>query len=115
LPATLLSHMTNTPMYAINLSTRDFPEISSTDCNWIKDVVAKGKKVLIVDDICDSGSTLRELMDSWSLSCEPQKIDWYNTFRIAVIDYKLESKFKVNYKINTIPDNTWVVYPYEVN
>lgn len=64
-PATMLSHYYNVPLIPISLSLRDF----KSDIDFVQEQVKKtvgkdvlfSKKLLVVDDIVDSGDTLKEL------------------------------------------------------
>ena len=92
IPAVILSHMLDKQMQSLNWSTRDHVEKCS-DAALAADAV-DGLKILIVDDICDSGLTFRELKDDWA-SAVSDPINWHDTTRFATIDYKVESKFKL--------------------
>jgi hypoxanthine phosphoribosyltransferase len=54
--------------------------------------------ILIVDDLVDTGETLNKLS---------------NNFDIAVVHYKPRSIVKPTYYIREIPNDMWIVYPYE--
>ena len=69
-----------------------------------------GSKVLLVDDLADSGITLKK------------SIDWLEHFygfyfdepvRTAVLFYKALSKFKPTYHIDYLKDSPWIVMPFE--
>ena len=69
-----------------------------------------GSKVLLVDDLADSGITLKK------------SIDWLEHFygfyfdepvRTAVLFYKALSKFKPTYHVDYLKDSPWIVMPFE--
>ena len=69
-----------------------------------------GSKVLLVDDLADSGMTLKK------------SIDWLQHFygfyldepvRTAVLFYKAASTFKPNYYIDYLEDSPWIHMPFE--
>ena len=69
-----------------------------------------GSKVLLVDDLADSGITLKK------------SIDWLEHFygfyfdepvRTAVLFYKAVSKFKPTYHVDYLEDSPWLVMPFE--
>ena len=69
-----------------------------------------GSKVLLVDDLADSGITLKK------------SIDWLEHFygfyfdepvRTAVLFYKAVSKFKPTYHVDYLKDSPWIVMPFE--
>ena len=69
-----------------------------------------GSKVLLVDDLADSGVTLKK------------SIDWMEHFygfyfdepiRTAVLFYKAVSNYKPNYYVDYLEDSPWIHMPYE--
>ena len=55
IPGVMISHKLNIPFKPVHASTRDFPHWE----NYLPK--ANDSKVLIVDDICDSGETFERL------------------------------------------------------
>jgi len=80
IPAVLLSHKLGLPY--VNLSN---------DCEG-------HENVLVVDDICDSGETLKE---------------YHQFFTTATIHYKQLAIVKPDFYYSLAPENEWVVYPWE--
>ncbi|MDO8339786.1 MAG: phosphoribosyltransferase [Candidatus Burarchaeum sp.] len=64
----------------------------------------KGKRVLLVDDVSDTGHSLEVAFKSFADAKE---------VRTATLHYKPHSVFKPDYFIGTTSD--WIVYPWEVN
>ncbi|GAC1398951.1 MAG: hypothetical protein NVSMB52_12500 [Chloroflexota bacterium] len=67
-PATFLSHVLRAEMYPIRITRRFQDEVVYEQPTWLvrpPDCVA-GAKVLIVDEICDSGGTLTKIQDEVS-------------------------------------------------
>ena len=57
IPGVMISHKLNIPFKPVHASTRDFP-------HWENYLPQPGdQKVLIVDDICDSGETFERISD----------------------------------------------------
>jgi hypoxanthine phosphoribosyltransferase len=80
------------------------------------------KRILIVDDINDSGATLNWIREDWQGGCMPSDTDrwnniWGNTTRFAVMVNNEASDFKdVNYagqSINKLEEPIWCVFPWE--
>jgi len=80
IPAVLLSHKLELPY--VNLSN---------DCEGYENV-------LIVDDICDTGETLKE---------------YHQFFPTATIHYKQSAIVKPDFYYSLAPENEWIVYPWE--
>jgi hypoxanthine phosphoribosyltransferase len=147
-PATMLSHYLDIPMQTLNISFRDtdlgpesnlwmaedaygyIPKEERTDAEIeISMLPVKGdtsdpkkrKKILIVDDINDSGRTLNWIKEDWPSGCLPQDTAWdniwHNNVRFAVLVNNDASEFKtVDYagtNINKLETPCWVVFPWE--
>ena len=80
-----------------------------------------GKKILVVDDINDTGNTLLWIQEDWRNSCYPGDERWEDVWgssvRVAVIHDNMPSKFSsVTYvasEINKDREPIWIVYPWE--
>lgn len=64
----------------------------------------KGKKVLLVDDVSDSGKSLKEVV-KYLKEKNPEEI------KVATLHYKPGSVYKPNYFIGTT--DKWIIYPWE--
>ena len=62
--ANRLSYMLDVPMTPLSWSLRDGDERESNV--WIPEAIQQGENVLIVDDIIDSGDTLRSILEDWN-------------------------------------------------
>jgi uncharacterized protein len=68
-----------------------------------------GSQVLIVDDLVDSGYSLKKSID-WLR----HKYGFYiEDLRTAVLWYKADSIFKPDYHVTYLPDNPWIHQPFE--
>jgi len=88
IPAVYLSHRLGIPMRTVSWST--FHKEQMRECAMdIAEDVHDGKKILLVDDILDSGRTLKELFDDWG--CARDKVDLsvliYNKAQSIVPDF----------------------------
>lgn len=109
IPATILSHRFNCPLYPLKVSLRDFQEADFRTTEKPRWVDEQDKKVLIVDDINDSGNTINTIKEVWPG-------DWHNNIRFAVIVNNTASKATVDFSYSTINKNindVWIVYPWE--
>ena len=80
------------------------------------------KKILVVDDINDTGATFNWLKKDWQSGCLPDNIEWSkfiwgNNVRFAVMTENLSSEFgEVDYywhEVNKADEDVWLVYPWE--
>ena len=129
-PAVMISHYLDVPMHSLGVSLRDGdgygPESNcwmAEDAYGYKSVDDQDpKRILIVDDINDSGATLNWIREDWQSGCMPDDEDrwnsiWGNTTRFAVMVNNEASDFKdVNYvgqSINKLEEPIWCVFPWE--
>jgi hypoxanthine phosphoribosyltransferase len=135
-PAVVMSNTLNIPMHTLKVNLRDHVEGSESNLWMAEDAWGysgtfdgkpvqdefKQKKILIVDDINDTGATLDWIIQDWQSSCLPDSPEWANVWgnnvRFAVLTDNLSSNFsrKVNYsakEINKAQEDVWIVYPWE--
>jgi hypothetical protein len=108
LPGIIMSHMLNSPFKPLEYSSV-VGKGDKTNSNiiplWISENVAP-QRILLVDDIADSGNTLREVHDI--LSNNNFIVDSFTLF------YKRTSVFAPTFVGYTIPDNFgWIYFPFE--
>jgi uncharacterized protein len=65
-------------------------------------------KVLLVDDLADSGHTLKAVVDMLKTSYTP-----ITELRTAVIWTKAVSVFECDYSVEHLPTNPWIHQPFE--
>ncbi len=68
-----------------------------------------GDRVLLVDDLVDSGVTLEAVTRTL-----PQRYPQITALRTAVLWYKACSVFKPDYFIEYLPDDPWIHQPFEI-
>jgi len=120
LPAVMLSHYLDVPMYTLDVKLRD--HINTESNLWMAEDAYNGKNILIVDDINDTGATLDWIINDWQESCLPDDPKWLNvwgnTVKFAVIADNLASQCGiemdyVGFEVNKEEENTWLDFPYE--
>ena len=139
--ATMLSHLIGVPMHTLDVRLRDEanmgPEsnlwmaedafgyipndMDSTDssCRW--DITTR-KKILIVDDINDTGATFEWIKEDWQSGCLPGEqyawdAVWESNVRFATMTENTSSNFgDVKYLwdvVNKAEEDVWLVFPWE--
>ena len=134
-PATILSNMTDIPADTLQINFRDNGLQTESNC-WmaeeafgygvgadghVSSIVEKRKKILVVDDINDTGRTFKWLMQDWETSCLPTdpawKDIWGHTVKFAVLTENEASEFDlVSFycdSVNKAEEDVWLVYPWE--
>ena len=118
LPAVMLSQYLNVKMIGLDVSLRDTIEDSfGRESNeLIAADAAYGKKILIVDDINDTGATINWIISDWNNSASG--IDWGENVRIAVVvdNKSSDSYYWPNYVGETIDKElnpVWITFCYE--
>ena len=138
-PATILSNMLDIRCEALKVSLRDATGESESNCWMASDAfgyvdeedrattksrwdIGKRKKILVVDDINDTGATFNWIKEDWRSGCLPNeeswKTVWHNNVRFATITDNLSSDFNgtVDYSVhdvNKAEQDVWLVYPWE--
>jgi len=101
----MISHKLNIPFKPVHASTRDFPHWE----NYLPK--ANDAKVLIVDDICDSGETFERLSnyikDNINHECD---------VRFSALWWNNECDFEPHYYTRDLAkdtENVWIFFPHE--
>jgi hypoxanthine phosphoribosyltransferase len=138
LPALLISQYYNIPMETLRVSLRDH---SQQECNaWMSEDafgcvayeekervksrwdITKRKNILIVDDINDTGETIKWIKKDWESSCMPNERHawdsvWGHTVKFATLVNNEASDFKdIDYtslSINKAEEDSWIEFPWE--
>lgn len=112
IPAVMMSHKIDVPMKALKVSLRDHTD--DNDHNWtMAEDAQAGAKILVLDDINDTGATLNWIVNDWRLDT----VKLCNV-KFAVLFDNLSSGFgrEVDYcgtEINKAEKDEWIVFPWE--
>lgn len=113
IPATMMSHYFEVPMHTLEIKLRDHA-VEPESNKWMAQDALQGKKILIIDDINDTGDTLAWIKQDWNKS---GNINWEANVRFAVLIENEPSKFGdtdyVSKFINKNEEPQWIVYPWE--
>ena len=107
-PAVKLSHYLDIPMYALNKDEYNL---------WLPEDALEGKNILIMDDINDTGTTIRKLKEEWSES----QGDWDKIFHVGNVKFATlidnegsdQNIDYSGYTINKLENPEWCVFPWE--
>jgi xanthine phosphoribosyltransferase len=137
LPALLISQYFNVPLETLRVSLKDHAQ---QECNcWMPEDaigylppdlrqtekvqwdVSRRKNILIVDDINDTGETIKWIKKDWKSSCLPCEKTWDTIWnknvKFAVLVNNEASDFKdIDYTssyINKAEDDSWIQFPWE--
>ena len=135
LPAVMISQYFNIPCEALKVSLRDHGGENPTESNlWMAedafgydnyDPMASGngrKKILIVDDINDTGATVNWILEDWPSGCLPDHENWKTVFghnvRFATVFDNVASNAKIamsytGEEINKAERDVWIDFPFE--
>lgn len=116
LPAVMLSQYLGVKMVGLDVSLRDSAEYGPESKLWAADDAVNGKKILIVDDINDTGATINWIIQDWDIPAG--KIRWGDNVRFAVVVDNESSTAKVapsycGTTINKAFKDEWIVFPVE--
>lgn len=123
IPSIMLGKMLGIKTHSIDVRLRDSDSSPESNFWMSEDAIGydlEPKKILVVDDINDSGATIEWIMKDWQSSCLPNderwNTVWHNSTRFAVLVNNLASNTCVNYSsidINKEEDDCWLVFPWE--
>lgn len=109
-PAIMLSHIFKVPMIPIVWSTRDFVGEDHERVDQLRELVLdKQKDVLIVDDICDTGTTFISMSEYlMQEGCTfPMGVEF------ATLYLRYTAEFDPTFWAVEVPDESWIVFPFE--
>lgn len=109
-PGAYLSHRTGISMLSVDFSS-GVPAFADELLHKLAASTREGQRILLIDDINDSGRTIEAL--NKSLIAEGGVID---NIRVAVLIDNVRSVAKVQYRSRTIDratDKRWFVFPWE--
>jgi hypoxanthine phosphoribosyltransferase len=118
IPGTVLSHLLNIPLYPLVWSTRDFTKRFS-DKNMLPydlTFAGVGQRVLLVEDIIDSGRTAKEIITEMKGSCDIAPESPFIIDIAAVVTNTAQTLVHVKYPgytINKDEVDRWVDFWWE--
>ena len=109
-PGVMMSHWLKKPFKPVKSALRDFPE-------WEDYLPRKtDKRVLIIDDICDSGETFERISQYINGPRENTPLQLQCDVRFASLWWNNEVDFKPHYYVREVAKDTeklWIHFPWE--
>ena len=113
-----LSHALDKPHYPISYQTRDkdlsYHDKSVHNTNMMPPMVDRDKKILLVDDINDSGKTFSDIMDFWVQKLNIPLEELREQIRTVSLIQRTGSSWAVDYTPKVLDTKQWVVFPWEL-
>jgi len=109
-PAAYLSHRTGIAMLSVDHSSGE-PGFAGELLDKLAAKIRAGRRILIVDDINDSGATIAHLRAAIEAKCGDGA-----GLRVAVLVDNVSSKARTDYRgtrIDRSSDKRWFVFPWE--
>ena len=106
IPGVYLSHRIKTPHEVLDIRLRD--HTAKPNLTVLEKAFAFQKKILIIDDINDSGDTFQYILDHFGKHEE--------RIKFAALIHNKPSKVKLDYQgyeINKSTNPAWIVFPWE--
>ena len=104
IPAVSLSHLFKIPMNIISLQSRDG---DSFELGGLLEL-SRDSRILLVDDICDTGETFRAIKEEIKQN--------YLNIKFCSLFYNIRQNITVDYfarRIDREKDTSWIVFPWE--
>jgi hypoxanthine phosphoribosyltransferase len=119
LPAVLLSQFFKCKMIGLDVCLRDNADFDmgpESNC-WAAELAMDSKKILIVDDINDTGATINWIINDWDYD-KSYNAMWGDNVRFSTIVQNESSKAMVTpqyygYEVNKAENDVWIEFPWE--
>ena len=107
-PATIMSYLFDAKLHSYGVSSYDGKKRNAikVDQDIDLDSIGKDGRVLVIDDICDSGKTMEHLKEKIGN-------DRFELVRYASLFAKKDSQKKVDHFGVIVNNDTWLVFPWE--
>lgn len=107
IPATIMSYVFDAKLHAYGV--KSYENKKQTNLSVEQDIdfdsLDKDSKILVIDDICDTGNTFDHIKEKIG--------NRFEMVRYASLFAKKESKHKVDHYGVIVNSDTWIVFPWE--
>ena len=106
---TMMSHYFDIPFHGFEWQTRDGKRQNTAQLKHLLSKF-KGKRIVIIDDINDTGTTLKGINDIVTMEGMADNVKY------IVLLEKLSSNFSTQIcakELDEVEENNWIVFPYE--
>lgn len=111
IPGVLLSHYLDVPFHPLGHDESNL---------WMAEDAFGTKRILIIDDINDTGHTFKELTEDWQSGVYSDSsywdTVWHHKVKFAALIHNEASEFESDYRghtINKAENPEWCVFPWE--
>ena len=106
-PATILSYSLEIPLLTCNVSSYNDKEKNELKIQSDLKLtgIPKSSKLLVIDDICDTGETIDWISQKLTLASI--------NFEVGCIFTKKKHIGKIRFFGSVVPDDKWIVFPWE--
>ena len=107
IPATIMSYVFDAKLHAYGVKSYENKKQTtlSVEQDIDFDSLDKDSKILVIDDICDTGNTFDHIKEKIG--------NRFEMVRYASLFAKKESKHKVDHYGVIVNSDTWIVFPWE--
>ena len=118
-PANMISQYLDIPMHTLKVNLRDHAYVENN--TWMAHDAFINKRILVVDDINDTGATLNWIKQDWmkdDLEAGRWNAVWSGNVRVATLfdNESSRSELTVDYTavtINKAEEDVWIDFPWE--
>lgn len=122
-PATLVSHYLGIPMCSLDVSLRDNQgPFGGPTTTWIPEEIANGHRILVIDDINDTGATFAWIREDWEntvsfIPTTDREAGWpWTNIKFASLVHNVPSPQTSDFHgmlVNKDDDPSWICFPWE--
>lgn len=117
-PGVILSHLSGKRLIPIVWSTRDHvnDDLNRDKSNFIYRIaydIYNGSKVVLIDDINDTGETFKQLIPILQIRLQINPSD-EGKLILTSLYQRYSTKHKSDYHAVTIHSDAWIVFPWEI-